>query len=96
MAVLGELNQTVLQPDAIHGLVDEFAAVVRESIAEESEERLKAFMKAVAGESVAVAMGPGFREPVQVKPIRSFVTARWKSVDDQLAGRTEGETIGRR
>jgi len=33
-----------------------------------------------------------FSEPV--KPIKAFVTARARSVDDQLAGRSEGATVG--
>jgi hypothetical protein len=36
--------------------------------------------------------GFGFGQPP--KPIKTFVTARWKSVEDQLAGRSEGQTVG--
>jgi hypothetical protein len=36
--------------------------------------------------------GFGFGQPP--KPIKAFVGARWKSVDDQLAGRSPGQTVG--
>lgn len=96
LMVLGEWNKTILQPAALHRMVDDLAAVVRAPIAEESEERLAALLEAAAGRTVEVVMGPGFRAPVEVRPIKPFATARWKSVDDQLAGRAEGEAIGRR
>lgn len=95
-ALLGEFNGSILQPERIQRQVDALASVLRAPIGEESAERLAGFDKAVAGETVAVVMGPGFREPVQSKPIKQFTPARWKSVDDQLAGRAEGERISGR
>jgi hypothetical protein len=38
-------------------------------------------------------MGPGYREPVQITPLNTFVKARSKSIDDQLSGKSEGLTI---
>ena len=75
--------------------MDALAAVLREPVAEESEERLAAFNKATAGEVFPLVMGPGFREPVQVRPIKMFVEPRWKSVKDQLAGESQGTTMNR-
>lgn len=94
-AMLKELNESTLKPDHIIPRVDALAAVLRTSVAEESEARLAAFDKATAGEVFLLEMGPGFREPVPVKPIKLFVGPRWKSVRDQLAGNSEGATLGR-
>lgn len=51
--------------------------------------------------SVPASFGPpggggpgGFMFGQPVKPIKGFVTARSKSVNDQLAGRSEGQTLG--
>ena len=93
LEMLGELNQSVLQPGGIHPQVDGLATLLRDPIKEESEVRLEGFEKAAAGKIFEVVMGPGYREPVPTTPIKPFVEKRWKSVDDQLAGRAEGETI---
>jgi hypothetical protein len=73
--------------------VRELAAVLRPAIEEESPERLSEFEKAVAGEKVSVWMGPGFNGPITVKPVRGFVKARVVSVEEQLAGKSEGKVL---
>ena len=92
-ARLSELNKDLFDPARLHRQVDELAAVLRTPIAEESPERLAQFEKAAAGEKVTIAMGPGFDRGVEVAPIKPFVTARVKSVADQLEGKAEGKTI---
>ena len=93
LAKLKELNNTIFLPDRIHRQVNELAAVIRSPIQEESQERLAELDKAVAGQKVTIAMGPGFGRGTEVKPIKPFVTARAKSVADQLEGKAEGKTI---
>ena len=82
-AALAEFSESRLQPERFTGQVSALAAILREPIAEESPARLADFDKAVAGETLALEMGPGFREPVPLRPIKLFVGARWKSVHDQ-------------
>lgn len=95
ITALKELNESLLRPERFSPQVDALAGVLRASIAEESEARLAGFDKAAAGEMMFVEMGPGFREPVSVKPINKFVGPRWKSVNDQLAGQSQGAKIDR-
>jgi spore coat protein CotH len=92
-ARLREFNNSLFDPGQIHRRVDELAAVLRAPIQEESPERLSEFDKAVAGQKVTIAMGPGFDRGVAVTPIKPFVTARARSVADQLDGKSEGKTI---
>ena len=91
--MLAEFNKTILEPERIHRLVDELAAVLRAPIQEESPERRSEFDKAVAGQKLTIVMGPGFQGGTAVTPIKPFVKARAKSVADQLARRSKGETI---
>jgi spore coat protein H len=93
LAHLTEFNKTIFEPERIHRQVEELAAVLRAPIQEELPERLAEFDKAVAGQKVTVAMGMGFNGGVAVNPIKPFVTARVKSVADQLEGKSEGKTI---
>jgi spore coat protein H len=93
LANLRELNKTVFQPERLHRQVDELAAVIRAPIQEESKERLAEFDKAAAGQKLTIVMGPGFQGGTEVTPVKPFVTARAKSVADQLDGKSEGKTI---
>lgn len=105
-ARLAEFNRTICRPERLQAQVDEIAAAIRDAVAEESAEKLARFDLAVAGENPGPArrdpggrgFGPpggrgGFGDFQPPKPIRTFVPARWKSVDDQLAGRSEGQTV---
>lgn len=93
LAKMKELNNSIFQAERIGRQVDELGAVIRDAIREESPERLAEFEKAMAGEKVTIAMGPGFGSGTAVKPIKAFVGARGKSVADQLEGKSEGKTI---
>ena len=95
MAKLQEFNRTIFQPERIHRQVDELASILRGPLEEESPERLAAMNKAAAGEEVTISMGPGFASDIEVKPIKPFVVARSKSVSDQLAGKSDGQTVSR-
>ncbi|WP_035611815.1 CotH kinase family protein [Haloferula sp. BvORR071] len=92
---LKEFNEKQLSAQTLIPQVDELAMVLRAPIAEESEERLTAFQKGTSGEVYPLVMGPGYREPVQVSPLKRFVAPRGKSIDDQLAGRAQGARIDR-
>ncbi len=59
-ARLEEFSRTIFLPERFHAQVDELAAAIRPTVAEESEEKLARFDKAVAGETVAPA---GFGAP---------------------------------
>jgi spore coat protein H len=95
LAMLKEFNGAAFRPDRFAPQVDELAALLRAPVAEESDARLGSFNKAAAGEILPLEMGPGFREPVPVKPIKMFVNPRSKSVTEQLAGKSQGSTIDR-
>ena len=95
LAKLKEFTGTILLPERIRRQVEELANVLRGPLQEESPERLTALNKAAAGEKVSITMGPGFAGDIEVKPIKPFVVARSKSVSDQLAGKSDGQTIGR-
>ena len=92
LARLEEFSKTIFQPARLHQQVDDFAVAIRPSVKLESTEKLERFELAVAGKGVpAAGFGGGFRQPAQ--PIKPFVTARAKSVTDQLAGKSEGQTL---
>ena len=93
-ARLEEFNKSIFQTQPIHRQVDELAAVLRSPIQEESRERLAELNKAVAGEKFTIYMDEVGARGTLVKPIKSFVEARRKSVSDQIAGKSEGHTLG--
>ncbi len=92
-ARLQEFSESVFQPERIHRQVDELAGVLRPPLEEESAEKLAQMNKAAAGEKVAISMGPGFTGDILTKPIKPFVEARSRAVKDQLAGKSEGQSI---
>jgi spore coat protein H len=92
-ARLAEFSKSILEPERLRGQVDQLAAVLRDPIKEESAERLAEFEKAVAGQKLTISMGPGFQGGTEVTPLKVFVTARAKSVADQLDGNSQGKTI---
>lgn len=104
LARMKEFQGTVFQPERIRKQVEDLGRLLRESVQAEGEEKLSRFDTVVAGEPVAMPGfgggrgggrgpgGPGFGQPV--KPIKGFVPARHKSVEDQLAGRSSGLRIG--
>jgi spore coat protein H len=54
------------------------------------EERPRGFSAGGPGQSPGGPFGFG----QTVKPIKTFASTRWKSITDQLAGKSEGQTIG--
>jgi hypothetical protein len=108
LATMAEFSKTIFVPDRFAGQVDEIAAAIRPSVREESEAKLARFDRVVAGEPVERGFGgprgregrhedgprfgpDGFMQPA--KPIKGFVTARAKSVTEQLAGKSEGAVL---
>lgn len=93
-ARLAEFNRTICRPERLVKQVDELAAALRAAVAEESADKLARFDQVVAGQPVGPEGSGGFGFGAPPKPIKGFVTARWKSVADQLAGRSQGQTVG--
>jgi spore coat protein H len=93
LAKLQEFNDTILKPESIRAEVDRLAPVLRAAVQEESPERLAQFDKAAAGEMVNIYMGQVGTGGTPVKSIKGFVGPRHQSVRDQLAGKSEGQTI---
>jgi spore coat protein H len=92
LARLSEFSTTLFKPDRFHRQVDELAAVLRPAIKDESAERLVRFERAVAGEVPPGDAGMFRGANIPIKP---FVKARTQSLIDQLAGRSNGQRIGR-
>lgn len=90
LAHVAEFQKTLFTPERFARQVDELAAAIRPAVKEESETKLARFEKAVAGESVTPSMP--FMQPS--KPIKPFVKARAVSVSAQLAGKSQGKTLG--
>ncbi len=93
LAKLREFNASILKPDRLSRQVDELARVLRAPLQEESPERLAEMNRAAAGEKVTTTMGPAGFGGELVKPIKSFAEARAPSVNDQLAGKSQGQQI---
>jgi spore coat protein CotH len=82
-----EFNDTIFQPARIAQQVDELVDVIRDSIADESDERYAELNNTIAEKQVTSSMGPGFNVPVS--SIKPFVEARSHSVKRQLDGQAE-------
>jgi hypothetical protein len=93
LARLKEFNGTIFKPARFHKQVDDLAAVIRPAIKKESDEKLERFDAAVAGKQPAGG-GFGFGMGGDAKPIKGFVDPRSQSIADQLAGKSEGNTVG--
>ncbi len=107
LAKLDEFSKTIFKPERFAREVDEIAAAIRPAVAEESAEKLARFDRVVAGESIAPSF-PGFGGPGRQggppfggpggffqsnKPIKPFVKIRAQSVAEQVAGKSEGQTL---
>ena len=104
LTYLKEFNHTIFQPERISKQIDQLAESIRPAIRDDSPENLEMFNRLVALEShhsyanVLPERGPddpapspgSFGSDPSAKPIRGFVAARTTSVEDQLAGRSEG------
>lgn len=91
---IAEFNKTLFVSDRIASQVDETAAAIRPAVSEESQSKLARFDKVVAGQAVEMDMpgGPGPGLMGAMKPIKAFVGPRERSVADQLAGKSQGES----
>ena len=90
LAKLEEFNRTIFQPERFAQQVDEIAAAIRPAVADESEDKLARFDKAVAGEKVSRG---GMTAFISAQPIKAFAKVRVHSVDEQLAGKSEGLSL---
>jgi hypothetical protein len=87
---LTEFCQTLFKPERFERQVNELAAVIDKAVKDESEERYERFQTAVAGKE---NIGGGFMTG-GAKPIKGFVPARSKSIEEQLAGKSTGNMVG--
>jgi spore coat protein H len=93
LARLSDFSKSIFQPERFAKQVDEIAAAIRPAIKEEADDKLEAFDSAVKGEEIAPrGRFGGFGQPL--KPIKPFVKIRARSVQDQVAGKSEGQTLG--
>ena len=96
LAKMAEFSNGIFRPERFQAQDDEIAAAIRPAVREESEQKLARFEKVVAGESSQPVGGfggfGGFMP--QAKPIKPFVKVRAQSVVDQVAGKSEGQTLG--
>lgn len=95
LARLSEFCKSLFVPERFFQQVDEIAAAIRPAVREESEAKLARLETAVAGNTVEPREwgGPG-RFMRASKPIKPFVTARARSVINQLDGKSEQTAEG--
>jgi len=84
MAKLAEFRKTIFQPERIVDQVNQIAPVIRPAIAQESDAKAKWFDTVVSDDAA-----DSYNETV-----KGFVKARAQSVDDQLDGKSQGNTLG--
>ncbi|MBL8209852.1 MAG: CotH kinase family protein [Bryobacterales bacterium] len=96
-ARLADFQSGICKPERLSAMVEELAKVLRHAVAEEGVEKVRRFDMAMAGRSPAVDReGPGFGGPGGGAPIKAFVTPRWHSVANQLAGKPAPEATAQR
>ncbi len=96
-AQLEDLSTRLFVPDRLHQRIDEVAEVIRSPIAAESEFRLGKFEQAISDQRIE--RSPGRNQQGANRPahqIKRFITARAKSVREQLDGKSEGVIMERR
>lgn len=91
---LSAFQRTIFQPERIQAQVDQLQPILRPAIQEESESLVSPFDRVTRGQPPQPSSPSGFGPPAGfgqiVQPIKPFVSARAKSVADQLAGRSDG------
>jgi spore coat protein H len=99
---LQEFSRTLFLPERFDQQVDSLAAVLRPAVQAESSDKLERFEKAVSGKPIEPVgfggpggggPGPRFGGFSQVKPVKGFVKIRAESVQDQLAGKSNGAVL---
>lgn len=94
-SALKDINETVVEVEEINRLVEDLANILRDSVAEESPERLVEFNKAAEGKIITTLMTGARSYQIETKPIKMFVPLRKKSIEEQIAGRSQGQTTDR-
>ena len=84
LAKMAEFSKTIFLPERIIAQVNEIAPVIRPAIQEESATTAKWFDTVVSDKT----------EDNYSETIKGFVKARAQSVNDQLAGKSQGSTLG--
>lgn len=98
------INDSLFQPERINAQVEALAEVLRPAIREDTPENFELFNRLVSMEShhsyahILPERSPddprpspgSFGSDPEAKPIKGFVAARTISVEDQLAGRSQG------
>lgn len=93
LAKLEEFSKTIFKPERFHQQVDEIAGAIRPAVQEESASKLGALNRIAAGKPIGTGgLADFFQQPT--KPIKPFVTVRLQSILDQLAGKSQGQTLG--
>lgn len=91
MKYMQDFSKTIFLPSRLASQVDELAVVLRPVVAQESKEKMERFEYTVsgAGNPPAGGGGPDGRGPgrAMAQAIKTFVTARARSVEEQLNGR---------
>jgi hypothetical protein len=94
LATMSAFQQTLFKPERIQAQVDQLRAVLRPAIEQESETLVRQFDRVTSGQPPQPSSPSGFGPPAgfgpTVQPIKPFVTARARSVADQLAGKSDG------
>lgn len=92
LARIKELHETVFRPERLSRRTDELAAIIRAAVVDESARRAERFEQTVADRgSEPRSPGDRSKEPERpVVPLKRFYQARAASVEEQLAGRSEG------
>lgn len=95
-AELKRVRDTLFVPDRLNQHLDTLAAAVRPFIAEESDEKLAKFERALGGAPAGASDAQPAGPPRAGLPLKRFFVERAASVSDQLEGRTEGVILKRR
>lgn len=91
---LEEFGKTIFDPDRIAKQVDEVAAAIRPVVKEEPVASLDRFDQVVAGKVLPPVRREGFGGGGDTQPIKPFAKVRTQSVLEQLAGKSDGLTLG--
>lgn len=93
LARMKEFNESLFKPDRLAKQVDELAPFLHQAVKDESSEKLMQFHSVIAGKQPERG-GFGFGMGGDAKPIKGFVTPRYQSIAEQLAGKSDGNQVG--
>ena len=93
LAAMAKFAEEQARPEQIAERVAELAAAIRPAVKEESAEKLSRFEAVVAGKPLPPSGPFGFGGPAPT--LLTFVKDRSAAVEDQLAGRSEGQVLGK-